>query len=290
MSEFHEKLVAWRSSVAKSFRRREELLDELQGHLEEEAVAQRQQGHDVDESFALAIAKLGDVHALASEFQKIEPPSVAWPPVILVWGCLVASILAVGSMVRPKLKLGGTDALMAIHVASISMGYFSTVALGMFGVAFLTARLFRQVPEGQVRYLLRHACVMAVIATIFTAVGIVVGSVFCSRPKEGPFWGGLCEREVGGLMILCWNFLAIAALLAFRQRVAKAVPLMVVAAAGNAVVAAGWLGALELEQEGPTLGLPIMLLMVALTAVTATTALVPTGVLARVRDAAHDSA
>lgn len=290
MSEFKQQLADWRSSVAKSFKRREDLLDELQNHLEEEAVTQRQQGHDVETSFAVAVERLGDVHLLASEFHKIQPVSVAWPPVIIVWIALAMSMIALTSMASPKAKLGGTDALMAFHMVSISLGYFATLALGTLGLAFLGTRLFRGVPDAQLRYLLHHACIMAVIAASFTGLGIVVGSVFCPRPKVGPFWGGLCEREIGGIAVLLWNIMAASVLVRFRQRAMRAAPLMIVAATGNAVVVAGWLGAMELEQQGHGLGFPIILALVALPFLLATTALVPTGTLRRLLYAANDSA
>lgn len=277
MSELDRRITAWRRSVRRILSQRDDVLDELEGHLTEEVQSQMRAGHSLDDAFSTALSKLGQVDELAAEFRRIPAVYSLWLPARLI--CMGGLVVTAALLVRlmPRFLSGGTDGFMAFHIASITVGYFATLLIGSLATCFLVTRLFRHLHVGQLRSLNRHVQLLSVIAFVFTALGILIGA-FCPFEKNGHFYGW-SAHEVAGVMILAWDLQMMVTASRLKGRTSRVSTLMLIGIIGNVVVLAGWLGAIAIEQHGFMTGLPLLLLLVQLPI--ACTLLLPDGAFRR---------
>jgi hypothetical protein len=244
-------ITEWRRSMAKHFSDREEVLDELEGHLRDEVEQLTQAGYPPEKALRMAMARLGQPGEIAAEFAKIPLPHVPWLPVRLVWiaGVALAAWL-VGPLI-PKLTAGGLNTLLAVHMGTVTLGYVGTLFVGFLAACFLLTRLFRDLNAGQMRSLRRAVLMLSGMAATLTGVGVALGG-FCPYEKLGRFWG-LDTREVGGVVILVWDLVMLLCCCLHRQT-SKLAAMMFLGIVGNIVVILGWFGAAAIEK--PSHGSP----------------------------------
>jgi hypothetical protein len=277
MPDLEQLIDQWRRSMAQGMRGREDVLDELEDHLRAELERLAERGYEPEQAFRVAVVRLGGPSEITSEFAKV-PAAMRWLPVPLTWlaGAL-ASAWLLGPML-PRLASGGVSALLTVHRSAVTMGYIATLAVGFLAVCFLLARLWQGTTPGQTRTLRRAALALSALAAALTGLGVVLG-VWCPHEKAGPFWG-LEAHEVGGLAVLAWDVVLLAACALCRRR-ARLGAVMLLGLVGNALVILGWLGAAlgahhpHTLPAGSATAAALLLLQVAV----ACTALAPAGCL-----------
>ncbi len=278
MPELETLVADWREKTAPLFPERTEVLDELESHLWDEIDRSCAAGLDAEAAFSRAVAKLGNIPAVAEEFEKIPQVALPWQPVRVVWGVAAGVLLLTVWMLLPRLSRGGVQSILAGHMGAVLLGYAASLLLGGLAICFLLARLVHEPSLGQRTTIRNAACLLALAAAALTAGGIGLG-IYCPLEKHG-WCFGLDTREVGGLVIAAWDLLAALVLLAHRRTGRILLP-MAVASAGTVVVVLGWLVAARIEQQlyGALSDPLVLATSVTLLSILTLTALVPAGVL-----------
>lgn len=276
MSDIKTLIAAWRASAVPFFRGRAEVLDELESHLWDEVDRRTAAGEAPAVAVQAAIAQLGRVEDLASEFAKVPIVPRPWLPVRLVWVTTMLLTVFTMMMLLPRFSRGGLDSILAGHVAGVMLGYLSCLLVGFLATCFLVARLFREPGPGERATIRSAATWLTAGAVVLTVVGIVLGS-YCPFEKRG--WClGLDTREVGGIAIAVWNATILACFWSGR-RSGQILPLMVLQVAGSVVVVFGWLGAARVENHnyGYLNSIAALVAFAALSFAMCLTALLPAG-------------
>src|SRR3954471_20087031 len=118
MHDLETLITEWRTSAAKGVNA--ETLDELETHLRETTEQLVRSGMNLPEAFQRAVAELGAMPRISSEFQKLDEP--LWLPVKLVIG--VTALLALGLVIfgHARLNSGRSSLLLAAHQFTVILG------------------------------------------------------------------------------------------------------------------------------------------------------------------------
>src|SRR3954463_10437881 len=108
-----------------------ERLDELETHLRETTERLVRSGMSLPDAFERAVADLGTIPSIASEFRKLDEP--LWLPIKLAIGAIGVTTFA--AMVLPILVIarsgsGQSSVLLAIHIFTVTLGYTVTLLIG----------------------------------------------------------------------------------------------------------------------------------------------------------------
>ena len=71
MLDIDERIAAWRIEIMNALEGREELAEELEDHLRENFARYRAENFSPEESFILAAARMGEVKAIANQFNRV---------------------------------------------------------------------------------------------------------------------------------------------------------------------------------------------------------------------------
>ena len=89
MHDLEKLITEWRKTVARDVAGED--LDELEAHLRETVVQLRRSGQTVPEAFQCAVAQLGAVPGIASEFHKLDQS--LWLPIKIALGFAAIGVL-----------------------------------------------------------------------------------------------------------------------------------------------------------------------------------------------------
>jgi hypothetical protein len=194
----------------------------------------------------------------------------------VVWGLTILLVCGIVMMLFPRFSRGGLDSLLAVHVAGITLGYFTTLLLGCLATCYLLSRLFGEPVAGQRSTIRNAATWLTAMSVILTVVGIALG-IYCPFPKNGWCWG-LDTRELGGIAIASWNVMLLVCLWSNRKS-SEILALMVMEIAASLVVVLGWLAAARIENHsyGYLNSLPMIVTLSATCGIVGLTALAPAG-------------
>src|SRR5215470_6307324 len=135
-----EKLITdWRKSAAKNVNA--ETLDELETHLRETTEQLVRSGMNLSDAFQRAVAQLGAMPKISSEFQKLDEP--LWLPIKLAIGATVLLALGVAIFVIVRLDANRSSLLLATHIFTVTLGYSLTLLIGGLGICFVSQRCLR---------------------------------------------------------------------------------------------------------------------------------------------------
>lgn len=238
MPDIERRIADWRRALAETAGCDNEVIDELESHLRDEMQRLVQAGQPEERAFDLALFRLGPPQALGAEFAKLaRDASATWLPVRLAGGALLVLAVALVSYCVGRWQDGRLNLLLASHVVAVTLGYCATLLLGVVACCHVATRSFRAPPPARTRGLTRAVLIMTSLALAVTALGVFLGGVW-AKDNLGRFWGW-DPKETGGLIVLGWN--AIMILFCWRRPAAAHVA-MLLAVAGNVVVAAAWFG------------------------------------------------
>jgi|GEM_PF-967767 len=230
-------ILQWRETMTASAPRlTPETLEELALHLRETIETLIRSGVPEAEACQRAAAELGSPQSVATEFRKLAP--TAWLPVKIITS--VGLALAVGLAVllfRAAPRPGG-GLLLGLHVFTVCVGYTAAILLGLLGACFVFQRCRADFSPRRLAPLARVSHRFAVVAIVFTALGIVLGAAWSKR-EWNQYWGW-DAKEIGALCIFVWMA---GFLVAHRLRWVTPRGLLLASLAGSNVVALGWFGA-----------------------------------------------
>lgn len=233
MTELEPRIAQWRQTLAAALGERPDVLDELESHLREEIQRLLLAGHNAEQAFATAAARLGGPREIAAEFAKLPPTPVPWLPARLVLAAAIAwACLGTGLLLRTD-----REPLLIVHLVAVTLGYTGTLFVGLLSACYLFARPFADLAPGQRLSWNRAAVVLTATSAALTAAGVLLGGVW-AREHLGRFWAW-DARETAGLVITLWN-VALLALLVSRH--ASITVRAVLGVVGSVVVLLGWFG------------------------------------------------
>lgn len=236
MPNLERRITQWRATMMAAPEVSPKTLDELENHLREHIDQLLRSGMPEPEAFQSAVARLGDPRAIASEFQKLDQST--WLPVKVITGLGVVAALALAILLIPRLGSSRSGFLLGSHVFLITLGYLSTLLLGVLGICFVSQRSLSDFPQSRLRSLPRLTAIFGSAAVVLTALGVVQGMLW-AKAEWGRYWAW-DVKETGGFAVLVWQTCF---LCAHRWARGSARGLLVFTLLGNLVVGWSWFGA-----------------------------------------------
>lgn len=223
----------WRKSAPTNVRA--ETLDELETHLRESTEQLVRSGMNLSEAFQRAVAELGAMPKISSEFQKLEEP--LWLPVKLAIG--VTALLALGLVifVLARLDAGRSSLLLAAHIFTAILGYTLTLLIGGLGICFVSQRCLEDFTTSRLHSINRVSLTLGSIALFLTTLAVLLGMIW-TKIEWGRYWAW-DGKEVGGLSVVVWLVCYLIAHHFFKnsERGVLAISML-----GNIVVSLAWFG------------------------------------------------
>lgn len=136
MHDVEKWITEWRKSAANKVTA--ETLDELETHLRETTEQLVRSGMNLSEAFPRAVAELGALPKISSEFQKLDEP--LWLPVKLALGATAVLALALAIFVFERFDSSRSHLLLAAHIFTVTLGYTLTLFIGGLGICFVSQR------------------------------------------------------------------------------------------------------------------------------------------------------
>lgn len=236
MHEMEHLITEWRKSAAANFNA--ETLDELETHLRETTEQLVRSGMNLSDAFTRAVAELGAMPKISSEFKKLDEP--LWFPIKLAVGALGVTILAalvLAILVFARRGAGLSNLVLAIHVFTVVLGYTLTLLIGGMGICFVSQRSLEDFSTSRLHSIARVSLVLATIALFATALGVLLGMVW-AKIEWGRYWAW-DSKEIGGLSAVVWlTFYVIAH--RFFKRSARGI--LAISMLGNIVTCLAWFG------------------------------------------------
>src|SRR5262245_32453844 len=236
-----EKLISeWRKSAATNVSA--ETLDELETHLRETTEQLVRSETNLPDAFQRALADLGNMQKIASEFRKIDEP--LWLPVKLAIGATALLALALTIFLIARFEAGRTSLLLASHVFTVTLGYTLTLLIGGLGVCFVSQRCLEDFSTSRLHSITRVSLTLGSIALFFTTFGVLLAMIW-AKIEWGRYWAW-DSKEIGGLSVVVWLACYLIAHQFFKnsERGVLAISML-----GNIVVSLAWFG-LQVHQYG----------------------------------------
>ncbi len=227
-------ITGWRKQVTDAGVEPTEALDELEGHLRELFEHLVQTGHEDQEAFRLATEQLGRSADLATEFNKIQPGG--WLPTKVATAFILIALSGMAVLLSSRVRTGRVELLLACHVFTITIGYFSALVVGGLGICYVCERSVKGFLTKRMKSVSRAAFRITTFSTVLTAVGVVLGAIW-AKDHWGRYWGW-DVKEVGGLAVFSWLLLG----LAIQWCKVGPHAAMILSVVGNIVVALAWFG------------------------------------------------
>src|SRR5947207_4181363 len=182
-----EKLISeWHKSAATNVSA--ETLDELETHLRETTEQLVRSGMTLPDAFQRALADLGNMPKIASEFRKLDEP--LWLPVKLAIGVTALLVLIPAIFVIARLDSGRSSLLLAAHVFTISLGYTLTLLIGGLGICFVSQRCVGDFSTSRLHSIARVSLVLGSVALFFTTLGVLMAMFWAIIE-----WGCFCAWD-----------------------------------------------------------------------------------------------
>ena len=233
MHDLEKLITAWRKSAAKNIN--PETLDELETHLRETTERLVGSGVNLAEAFQRALADLGNMPKIASEFRKLHEP--LWLPVKLAVGVTALLALFLANFAMARLDSSRSSQVLAAHIFTVTLGYTLTLLIGGLGICFVSQRCLEDFSTSRLHSIARVSLVLGSIALFLTTLGVLLGMVWV-KIERGDYWTG-DSKEVGGLGVVVWLACYLVAHRFFKssERGVLAISML-----GSIVVSLAWFG------------------------------------------------
>ncbi|HUR45422.1 MAG TPA: cytochrome c biogenesis protein CcsA [Candidatus Saccharimonadales bacterium] len=233
MHNLEKSISEWRKSAATNVSA--DTLDELETHLRETTEQLVRSGMNPPDAFQRALANLGNMPRIASEFRKLNQP--LWLPVKLTIGvtALLALILAIFLIAR--LDSGRSSLVLAAHVFTISLGYTLTLLIGGLGICFVSQRCVEDFSTSRLHSIARLSLVLGSVALCLTTLGVLLAMVW-AKIEWGRYWAW-DAKEIGGFSVVVW---LVCYLVAHRFFKRSERGVLAISMLGNIVVSLAWVG------------------------------------------------
>jgi hypothetical protein len=235
MPELEQLIAQWRRGLLETTGCSAEVLDELESHLRDEIQQLVATGHTPEQALTLAAARLGNPRTLGAEFAKVAGPAPWLPVRVATLGAIVLAAMLVGYLLG-RCQDGRLTLLLAAHVGAVTLGYSTSLLVGLLAFCYVAIRPFRAPSPGQMQSASRAVFLLTSAALALNLVGIVLGAAWANE-HLGRYWGW-DPKESGAACVVAWQM---AVLLLFRYQVSERL-LILLGFVGNVVVGVAWFG------------------------------------------------
>jgi len=230
-----EKLIAeWRKTVATP-NVSAETLDELETHLRETTEQLVRSGINLPDAFQRALADLGNMPKISSEFRKLAEP--LWLPIKLAVGATALLALGLVIYVIARLDSSRSSLLLATHIFTVTLGYTLTLFIGGLGICFVSQRCLEDFSTSRLHSIGRVSLVLGSVALFFTMLGTFLAMIW-AKIEWGRYWAW-DAKEIGGLSVVVWLSCYVIAHRFFKN---SARGILAISMLGNIVVSLAWFG------------------------------------------------
>lgn len=243
MFDLEQEIRKWRKAISARLPFQRDSIAELESHLRDAVQNHQHAGLTPEDAWTASLKQLGDPDLIAREYGKLTGYSVwRWRPAQIVLGVYAALGLILAFASSLSFANRG-DALLAIHVWTIAVGYLGVFAVGAITASSILSRAMRGWSTTETDLFLRTTRYLTTAALVLIITGVILGGVWL-RLGSGKFWS-FDPREIGGIALVVWNALILMLLLRVRDERLE----MRLGLAGNAIVAACWFGPLMLSKS-----------------------------------------
>src|SRR4051812_7859075 len=194
-----EKLISeWRKAAATNVTA--ETLDEIETHLRDTTEHLVLSGINLPDAFQRALADLGNMPKIASEFRKLDEP--LWLPVKLAIGVTALLALIFAIFVIARLDSSRSGLLLAAHAFTVMLGYTLTLLIGGLGICFVSQRCVEDFSTSRMHSMARVSLVLGSVALFLTTLGILFGMLW-AKIEWGRYWAW-DSKEIGGFSVFVW--------------------------------------------------------------------------------------
>jgi lysylphosphatidylglycerol synthetase-like protein (DUF2156 family) len=232
MHDLEQLIAQWRKSAATVSA---ETLDELEAHLRETTEQLVRSGMNPSEAFQRAVAELGAMPQISSEFRKLDEP--LWLPVKLAIGLTALLALGLAIFVIARFDTSRSSRLLAAHTFTITLGYSLTLFIGGLGICFVCQRCLEDFSTSRLDSIARVSLVLGSVALFLTTLGVLFGMVW-AKIEWGRYWAW-DPKEIGGLSAVIW---LTGYLIAHRFFKNSSRGVLAISMLGNIVVSLAWFG------------------------------------------------
>src|SRR3954469_19483542 len=212
-----------------------ETLDELETHLRETTERLVRSGMSLPDAFQRAVADLGTMPGIASEFRKLDEP--LWLPIKLAIGVTTFAAVALAIFAIARSGSGQSSVLLGAHIFTVTLGYTVTLLIGALGICFVSQRCFEDFPTSRLDSIRRVSLLLATIALCFTAIGVFLAMIW-AKIEWGRYWAW-DSKEIGGLSAVVW---LVGYVIAHRFFKNSSRGVLAISMLGNIVVSLAWFG------------------------------------------------
>jgi hypothetical protein len=233
MHNLEEFISEWRKSAAPNVS--PDTLDELETHLRETTEQLVRSGMNPSDAFQGALAALGNMPKIASEFRKLDEP--LWLPVKLAIGVTALLALSLVIYAIARLDSSRSSLVLAAHTFTISLGYTLTLLIGGLGICFVSQRSVEDFSTSRLHSIARVSLILGSVALFFTTLGVLLAMVW-AKIEWGRYWAW-DPKETGGFSVVVWLACYLVAHRFFKssERGVLAISML-----GNIVVILAWFG------------------------------------------------
>ncbi len=201
MNDLERKISTWRAGMSAALPGEEETLSELESHLRDHIASLRRSGVADDVAFATSVQRLGEMHGLAREFDRIR--SRWWPTSWLLRGALVMLLAGSGALmlaIAREFQAGRMTPLLGAHVLLLTTGYLCVFVTGLMGGCALFKTWRRPLAAVARRELRDLIFRLSAASCVLVPLGIGLGMIWAAQ-NRGAAWSW--ERvEIGALCVL----------------------------------------------------------------------------------------
>lgn len=232
MHDLETLIAEWRRSMRRKMS--SDQIDELEDHLRERITTLMRDHPSAIDAFHKAAQELGAQTDITTEYEKAN---TFWFP-LKVAIAIEAVLIIAAVFLWIRLSNRPYGFLLGPHVFTITLGYVGTLLIGCLGISFVMQRSIRDFTPTSAQSIARHTSRFAVIASVLSAIGFVLGMVWAKLA-----WGryfAADPKEVGALAVLAAQICLIAA---HRTNALSPRAVMTIAIVGGVVCACAWFGA-----------------------------------------------
>jgi hypothetical protein len=256
MHDLERMIAEWRKTAATP-NVSAETLDELETHLRETIEQLIRSGKSLPDAFQRAVADLGNMPKISSEFRKLDEP--LWLPIKLAIGATAFLALALVIYVIARADSSRSSLILATHIFTVTLGYTLTLFIGGLGICFVSQRCLEDFSTSRLHSIGRVSLVLGSVALFFTTLGVFLAMIW-AKIEWGRYWAW-DSKEVGGLSVVIWLACYLIAHRFFRN---SARGILTISMLGNIVTSLAWFGPQNgLHQYGRTNSSLLLTLVIA---------------------------
>jgi hypothetical protein len=192
-------ISAWKSSFARQQACSQDELDELESHLREEIETLVNHGVAVPNAFVQAVDRIGVPSDICDEFAKNDR-LLRLDKLALGVNKILVLAVSVAALAPGVVAIRRGDALLGVHVASITSAYLVAILSALVGIYAIVRSVYvRDVTSGFRDQLVQQSGWLLGLIASLTAVGFVLGACWW-HAKTGHFVDGN-PREIGAMAV-----------------------------------------------------------------------------------------